>query len=246
MVANKKFIIIFILTNLSSHIVYSENRDTYTVPHKEELFSYENETFGGFSLLYRKAELNQTDGSDGIVVIYLHGGSGQGEDNQSQLMTNAVSDIYNYLKSNNIKTVILAPQAPYGHQWTGDLMSAVKGLSDEYSGNGDKKVYILGGSMGGYGVWNLLTAYRGYFAGAMPVACNTPRRSPENYLNTRIISVVGRNDFKRDIEAVKYFFEELSELGGEVGVDIEDNWNHRQTCEYSFTPERLDRLFGKK
>ncbi len=247
--ANKRFIIILFLTILASCTTgYPKNDGTESIPNEEEkeLFSYEIETFGGFNIQYRKAKINKTNGCDGIVVIYLHGGSGQGDDNQAQLMTDAVDDIYNYLENNNINATFLAPQAPYEYQWTGYLVSAVKGLSDKYSGNGGKKVYILGGSMGGYGVWNMLTAYRGYFAGAMPVACNTPRMSPDNYRNTRILSVVGRNDFKRDIEAVKSFFEELSELGSEARVDIEDNWDHRQTCEYSFTTERLNWLFGRK
>lgn len=160
-------------------------------------------------------------------------------------MTRAVDDIYDYLESNDICAVFLVPQAPYGYQWAGNLIPAVKLLIDKYSLGGNKKVHILGGSMGGYGVWNMLTAYPGFFSSAMPVACDTPEKSPESYRNTKIFSVVGGNDPRRNIEKIKSFFEDLSEQGIDAKVDIEADWNHRQTCEWSFTPERLDWLFGK-
>lgn len=207
--------------------------------------SYENETFGGVELNYRKAEINSQTEAEKIVVVYLHGGSGQGDDNEAQVDTPAVDDICNYLKNNGFNAVFVAPQAPAGSQWEGTIMEAVKALLDKYSGKGTSRVYVLGGSMGGYGVWNMLTAYQGYFTGSMPVACNTPRNNPDKYLSVRIISVVGGNDAKRNIRQTKSFFEEFATLGGEALFEVEDNWNHRKTCDLSFTPERLKWLFGK-
>lgn len=161
----------------------------------EDSFSYENATLAGINLNYRLAEKGD---SANIVVIYLHGGSGQGADNKTQLKSSAIADIYNYLNDNMASFTFIVPQAPYGQQWMGLAIPALKELLDTYSDNGNKDVYILGGSMGGAGTWNMLAAYPGYFKGAMPVAFDAPKGKADKYLTTRIYSVVSGNDRRRN------------------------------------------------
>lgn len=48
----------------------------------EDSFSNENASFAGLNMNYR---LTEKGDSANIVVIYLHGGSGQGDDNKSQM-----------------------------------------------------------------------------------------------------------------------------------------------------------------
>lgn len=209
----------------------------------ENLFSYENATFAGLNLNYRVAEKGD---SAQIVVIYLHGGSGQGDDNNTQMKNPAIADIYNYLNAHIEGFTFIVPQAPYGQQWMGLAIPALKELLDKYSDNGNKDTYILGGSMGSAGTWNMLLAYPGYFKGAMPVAFDTPRSGVDKYLGTRIYSVVGGNDRRRNIGKSKSFFEKLTKQGGNARLDVENSWGHRQTCEWSFTPDRLAWLFEQK
>lgn len=206
----------------------------------EELFSFENETFAGLNLNYRKAEVGD---SAKIVVLYLHGGNGQGDDNKSQMRTPAISEIYNFLKENGYSFTLLVPQAPYGQQWMGLAIPALKGMLDRYSSGGKRGIYILGGSMGGMGTWNMLSAYPGYFKGAMPVAFDTLEDKIDKFIGTRIYSVVGGDDRRRNISKSKSFFEKLVKQGGVAKFDVENSWGHRQTCEWSFTPERLSWLF---
>lgn len=210
----------------------------------ENDFSYENENFAGVNLNYRMSVINSDILKPEVIVIYLHGGSAQGNDNKTQLQSQAVTDIYNYLKENGYHARILAPQAPEGHQWDGDLIPALIALSDKYNVAEESECYILGGSMGGYGVWNILNAYPGYFTGAMPVACNTPKSPAENYVGSRIYSVVGGNDTNRNINVIQSFFDQLEASDGKgAKLDKEKDWNHRETCEWSFTTQRLKWLF---
>lgn len=206
----------------------------------EDSFSYENAAFAGLNLNYRLAEKGD---SANVVVIYLHGGSGQGDDNRTQMESPAIADIYSYLDTNMESFTFIVPQVPHGQQWMGLAIPALKELLDKYSGNGNKDIYILGGSMGGAGTWNILTAYPGYFKGAMPVAFDVPKGKVDKYLTTRIYSVVGGNDRRRNIGKDKSFFEKLTKQGGNAKLDVENSWGHRQTCEWSFTPERLAWLF---
>lgn len=67
----------------------------------------------------------------------------------------------------------------------GLVIPALKGFLDKYSDNGRKDIYILGGSMGGMGTWNMLSAYPGYFKGAMPVAFDTPKDKIDKFIGTR-------------------------------------------------------------
>lgn len=212
----------------------------------ESMFSFETETLAGFNMNYRKVERKIEGDTCMTVVIYLHGGSGQGDDNQAQMESPAIADIYKYLLESGRQFTLLVPQVPYGQQWMGLAVPAVKTLADKYAADSSGGVYILGGSMGGNGVWNMLSAYPGYFVGAMPVACNTPRSKPALFKMTRIVSVIGGNDRKRDFGKIKSFFERLNQQGGYGEVDVENSWGHRQTCEWSFTPERLDRLFNQQ
>ncbi len=208
-------------------------------------FSYENEVLAGVSLNYRMAVINPETETPESVVVYLHGGSAQGSDNEAQLQSQAVDDICDYLKSTGCRARVLAPQAPAGHQWEGDLLPALKALADEYRVEAGSRCYILGGSMGGYGVWNMLSAYPGYFTGAMPVACNTPKTPAENYADERIFSVVGGKDPQRNISVIQTFFSRLETVTRSgAKLDVESGWNHRETCEWSFTPQRLSWLFS--
>lgn len=213
---------------------------------KENEFSYESGDFDGTRLNYRMAVINSDVHAPENIVIFLHGGSAQGVDNEAQLQTKAVDDIYNFLKDNGYHARLLAPQVPDGHQWEGEYLPAIKALSEKYIIAEGSESFILGGSMGGYGVWNLLTAYPDYFAGAMPVACNTPRIPVENFGATKIYSVVGGRDANRNLDAIQSFFSRLEAISLKgAKLDIEYDWNHRETCEWSFTPERLKFLLSK-
>lgn len=63
----------------------------------EDSFSYEKGAFARVNLNYR---LTEKGDSANVVVIYLHGGSGQGDDNKTQMKNPAIADIYNYLNDN--------------------------------------------------------------------------------------------------------------------------------------------------
>lgn len=229
----KKFFVAIMMILISSFAVWARDK-------VDEAFTFENGTFSGYNLNYRKAEAGD---SAKIVVLYLHGGSGQGDDNKSHMNSPAINKIYTYLVDTGKSFTMLIPQAPYGQQWMGLVIPALKEMLDRYSDNGTRDVYILGGSMGGLGTWNMLSAYPRYFKGAMPVAFDTPKHKVDKYLGTRIYSVIGGDDRRRNVGKCKSFFEKLAKQGGQGNLDVENSWSHRQTCDWSFTPERLDWLF---
>lgn len=68
----------------------------------------------------------------------------------------------------------------------------------------------------------------------MPIAFDTSKGNVNKYLTTRIYSVIGGNDRRRNIGKSKSFFEKLTKQGGNDRPDVENSWGHGQTCEWSF------------
>ena len=70
------------------------------------------------TLPYRKAVIGDVSKSNsGALVLYLHGGSKKGDDNEAQMDEPGISDIANYLSSNNIPAIMIVPQCPRTMSW---------------------------------------------------------------------------------------------------------------------------------
>lgn len=209
-------------------------------------FSYEQEVFGGIVLSYRKAVIG--DGNDRpSLVLYLHGGSSRGSDNEAQLLEPGVDSLANYLESHDIHAIFIVPQCPAGGGWLGSMQSALKGLIDYEVTKGNinrEQLYLFGGSMGGTGSWNLLNSYPGLFTAAMPVAGNPSGLNAANVAQTPVYTVMGTEDRIMNLDTVRDFVDSLRTYGDEVEFDIEQGWTHENTCIMSYTTQRLDWVFG--
>ena len=91
-----------------------------------------------------------------------------------------INAISAWLLKNKRKAIMLVPQCPQDKSWLGTMQDALVHLLRTYTDRGVAdagKVYILGGSMGGTGTWNMLSHHHHpeLFAAAMPVAGRTPR-----------------------------------------------------------------------
>jgi len=117
------------------------------------------------------------------LVLYLHGSGGVGDDNEKQLSLGNVFGTLSWLLPENqerFPCYVLAPQTDrgwirYGENWTpiagfGDgaklALEIVDALRREFPIDG-RRIYVAGQSMGGAGVWNMLTFRPRYFAAAV-------------------------------------------------------------------------------
>ena len=204
-------------------------------------FTKETGTFAGKSLNYRKAEIGNS--ANPVLCLYLHGGSSRGNDNEAQLKEKAVVTISTYLQQKGIASILIVPQCESNGSWGGLMREPLKKLIESYSaGCGD--IYCFGGSMGGTGTWSLVSYCPGLFSAAMPVAGNPSGCDPANVAATRICTVMGTEDKLMSIDAVETFLGEFLAAGGVCRFETEDGWSHAQTCEDSYTDERLDWVFG--
>ena len=99
-------------------------------------FSRETFTLGGTTLHFRLADIRHNVTENSILVLYLHGGSARGDDNEAQLCEAAVSVIYQYLYSHQIPATFIVPQCPSGGGWTGQLRRVVNEMVKSYANDG--------------------------------------------------------------------------------------------------------------
>lgn len=124
------------------------------------------------------------------LVVYLHGSGGQGDDNLKQLEFGNIFGTRVWLLPDNQKKFpcyVIAPQTDRG--WARYDMSAgpkgparilpgigdgnemvlniIKALQREFSID-ERRIYVTGQSMGGLGVWNIVSNRPGFFAAAVP------------------------------------------------------------------------------
>ncbi|MBR5083769.1 MAG: carbohydrate-binding domain-containing protein [Prevotella sp.] len=210
-------------------------------------FSYESFSLGSNTLPYRRADICHNEDDTPILILYLHGGSARGNDNELQLYEKGVSVIYQYLYNHRIPATLIVPQCPTGGGWTGQLRKVVNELMKNYAhteGFDANRVYVMGGSMGGTGTWAQLSYYPDFYAAAMPVAGNPTGMNAQNVATTPVRTVMGSADRMMSISAVEQFQWEVTDAGGTLILDIEEGWTHQNTCEESYTDARLDWLFS--
>ena len=210
--------------------------------------TYSKETYsdGTVTLPYRKASFPGT-GDKASLVIYLHGGSSRGDDNETQMQEPGIGSISKWLYGNNRKAILLVPQCPEDKSWLGPFQSAIVGLLQTYIDRGvadASRVYVFGGSMGGTGTWNMLSNHPDFFAAAMPVAGNPTGLNPEAVSQTPLYTVMGTADRLMKLSNVETFLRDMDGYDAEYEFDIEPGWTHEDVCGDSYTDTRLDWVFG--
>lgn len=209
------------------------------------VFEAEKIVASGIEMPYRVAHTNGM-GSQ-VLVIYLHGGSSKGNNNDIQMKEAGIDSIANYLDFKQLNAVYLVPQCPSDKSWGGPMLGVLKGLIDRHVRSeslDNTDIYIFGGSMGGTGTWSMLSAYPRLFTAAMPVAGNPSKCDADNVATTPVYTVMGTSDRIMSVETASGFIDELNARGAITRLDREEGWTHEVTCIQSYTTERLDWIFG--
>lgn len=214
-------------------------------PENNLIFEAEKIVAAGIEMPYRVAHTSGIGNQ--ALVVYLHGGSSKGNDNDIQMKEAGIDSIANYLDFKQLNAVYLVPQCPSDKSWGGPMLGVLKALIDRYVRSeslDNTDIYIFGGSMGGTGTWSMLSAYPRLFSAAMPVAGNPSKCDADNVATTPIYTVMGTSDRIMSVETASDFIDELNARGAITRFDIEEGWTHEVTCIQSYTTERLDWVFG--
>ncbi len=109
------------------------------------------------------------------VIVFLHGSGEAGDGSEAQVQRVRAHGIPKYFGADadykGVRAITVSPQCPENVIWD-DIPYQLKDYIDAAVAEfgGDKtRVSLTGLSMGGFGTWNLLTTYPGYFRRAAPV-----------------------------------------------------------------------------
>ena len=175
-----------------------------------------------------------TPGSDcsGLgLIVYLHGGSGKGED--LSLITQA-EGFPSYLQSGQLgspNACVLIPQLPATYRgWSdmdGVLMQLISAAVREYDLD-SANVSLTGHSMGGTGVWAIAVAHPGTFARIAPLS-GSIRKTDENLEALKWVPVyafVGDADTIVPPESSEEFISALQDQGSNARIEILEGADH--------------------
>jgi predicted peptidase len=143
------------------------------------------------------------------LVLWLHGGDGRGNDNIMQITRGNQLGAHFWMSSDvqaKFPTFVLAPQCPTGENWADpelnqpgkalELALAILARVEKQFAIDPDRVYIVGQSMGGLGVWSLLQTHPDKWAAAVVLAAY------DNFTEPKAISRIPLWVFQGDADQI--------------------------------------------
>ena len=166
---------------------------------------FQNGKYGDYDYVYFSPVKGEDDAVRYPLMVWLHGRNSGGYQ-RAQLeryeFSNWASDEYQARFENAGGCFLLCPRAAVGdkNEWDNSKKSDLKAIIDAFiSLNADhidtSRVYIAGYSTGGTMVWNMLSAYPGFFAAGLPLAAiSQPTTSGLNKLTDTSVWIFTSDD----------------------------------------------------
>ncbi|MEI7850440.1 MAG: hypothetical protein WCH86_01250 [Kiritimatiellales bacterium] len=158
------------------------------------------------------------------VIVSLHGAPGVGTENISNLRewNTTLSDPQ--LRA-DYPTYVVVPQVTNG-LWSKEHLQKIKTIVAALPSVDMGRIYVLGQSMGGYGVNKMIQWDPGYFAAATPVAGSRGLGSADLVKNIPIWAFHGTEDTVSSFQLSQDFFDEMVAIGGNMKFTPFIGWGH--------------------
>jgi predicted peptidase len=164
------------------------------------------------------------------VILFLHGAGERGNDPgilKGYCLPKVVEE------QPDFPFIVISPQCPTGQWWVYDpplLMSLLDYVVRHYFGD-DRRIYLTGASMGGYGAWMLGTLYPQHFAAIVPVSAPALEKTADvcALRNTPIWAWHGSADMTVPPEQTESMIEALRACGGTPEVTYVAGADHELT-----------------
>jgi len=194
----------------------------------------------GTSLPYRiHTPLVAFTDSELALIVYLHGSGGNGTDNVKQISGGNVFGTHLWIKPEvavENPAFVLAPQSPNGAPW-GDcnykqltryseiVIELIVKLIEDLPID-PNRIYLMGQSKGGRGVWDILSKRPDLFAAGVPVCGSGNADLVKSAFNTPIWAFHGALDPVISVEESRNLVEALELVGGNIRYTEYPNVRH--------------------
>jgi predicted peptidase len=166
------------------------------------------------------------------LVIFLHGSGERGNDNERQLIWGAGAFLREESRE-DYPCYVIAPQCPSEKRWLEKhwalethimpeapsetmalVMELIDKAIDEYPIN-ERRIYIAGLSMGGYGTWDLISRLPEKFAAAVPVCGGADETQAYKLVDMPIWVFHGADDTTVPTFRSQHMVKAIKDAGGE-------------------------------
>ena len=157
------------------------------------------------------------------TVIFMHGAGSRGNDPQ-KLYKNP------FFKEKNVLLKRAVVYAPICNRDTWfDMFESIRKFAQfvyEQKNTDKKRLYLVGASMGGYAVWQMMMSDPQLYAGAIPICGGGMYWNAERIKDINIWAFHGKKDpIVLCDESVK-MVEKIQELGGKAKLTLLDDYAH--------------------
>lgn len=178
------------------------------------------------------------------LIVYLHGGSGKGDD---LTLITGVDGFPQYLRDGKIapEAYVIIPQVSSDYKGWGEMkdsvISLISSVSAEYKIN-DEKISLTGHSMGGTGAWMLALAYADVFSAVAPLSGSVTLSDAniEKLKDMPVFAVVGSDDTIVDPQSSKDFITELAKVNSNATIVELDGADHFEVPSMTYLSSDFD------
>lgn len=178
-------------------------------------------------LLYTPANAK----SDMPLIVYLHGGSGKGDDLALLTNTEGFPQFLSEGKLGEISAYVIMPQLPKSKKGWTDIKVSLKELIEYITATYDidgNRISLTGHSMGGTGAYGVAAAYPELFSCVVPMS-GSIRNTSENIQalsNIPVWAIVGTNDTIVEPTSSREFISALSAYNSNAQITELDDAGH--------------------
>jgi predicted peptidase len=227
---------------------------------------FETRTFqdGDYKLPYRLLKPKPFDDKQKYpLVIFLHGAGERGDDNEKQLV-HGMNDFASDEIMAKYPAFVIAPQCPSGEAWGGirrlaksptpegqltaalsATLKVVDTVRKEFPID-DKRIYITGLSMGGYGTWDALAKRTDLFAAAAPICGGGDPASVVTMKNVPIWAFHGADDKTVPADRSREMIDALKAAGATPKYTEYPGVGHNSWSQTYSNPEFYAWLFAQR
>ena len=192
------------------------------------------------------------------LVIFLHGGSGSGVDNISQISGSNWRGAHVWIQADTQSRhpcFVLAPQLPKLWRWdvaghpqlslyAKALVELLTALKDEYPID-ENRIYLTGQSLGGWGTWDLIAKQPEIFAAAVPVCGGGDPSAAVGLRDVSIWAFHGRRDAQIPVERSREMVAALQDAEVSVRYTEYELLGHNIWDKVYSEPDLIDWLFSQ-
>jgi predicted peptidase len=173
------------------------------------------------------------------LVMWLHGSEGRGNDNVKQITRGNEKGAHVWISSEvqaKFPAFVLAPQCPTGENWsdpelnqpTATLQLALDTLAsvEKQFAIDPGRIYVVGQSMGGLGVWSLLQTHPEKWAAAVVLAAYDNFTAPMSISRIPVWVFQGDADRTVPVDVVREMMKQLKKLNAKLRYTEYHNVDH--------------------